>query len=431
MPRRCALLLAPATASAASRSHRLPRPHHPAPPARAAAPGRSATAPCWRALTGIDVVNDFRSADVAAGGEGAPLVPLLSPRAGRRRSQRPLAVLNIGGVANVTWIGAARTSILAFDTGPGNALIDDWVLRHTGRAVDADGALAARGPGRCAARGRASCADPYFAPRPAQIARPRRLRAPRARRNCRPADGAATLDRLHRGARWRRRRGISRAPPRAGWSPAAAGTTRPSWRRWRARLGVPVEPVEAVGWDGDALEAQAFAYLAVRSLAACRSACRPTTGARHPDARRPAAPGPLTFLTPRGVGFAGGLRESPIWRSSKPNPGETGASVRLGDRYDILPGSPAEGFRSPAAEAYRVIDRDRPSDRSSRSSASRACRRGRPLIDSLVGAARRDADEAARWGVVDWPLRGRRCFALIFEEPVTRLAATLDDPFRR
>ena len=95
-------------------------------------------------LTGIPVVFDFRTADVAAGGQGAPLVPLFH-RALASALERPLAVLNIGGVANVTWLGHGDDDVLAFDTGPGNALIDDWVLSRTGRGFDLDGALAASG----------------------------------------------------------------------------------------------------------------------------------------------------------------------------------------------------------------------------------------------------------------------------------------------
>src|SRR2546423_5815014 len=91
----------------------------------------------------LDVVADFRSADVAAGGEGAPLAPLYHA-ALAAALPKPIAVLNIGGVANVTWIGGPE-EILAFDTGPGNALIDDWVRRHTGAATDLDGALASVG----------------------------------------------------------------------------------------------------------------------------------------------------------------------------------------------------------------------------------------------------------------------------------------------
>ena len=82
-------------------------------------------------LTGIDVVCDFRGADVAAGGQGAPLAPLYHAALAAGLA-KPVAVLNLGGVGNVTWIGDGPDEILAFDTGPGNALIDDWVRRHTG-----------------------------------------------------------------------------------------------------------------------------------------------------------------------------------------------------------------------------------------------------------------------------------------------------------
>ena len=92
---------------------------------------------------GVPVAHDFRSADVAAGGQGAPLVPVYHA-ALAADLPKPLAVLNIGGVANVTWIGADG-ALLAFDTGPGNGPLDDWVFRHTGQAFDQDGALARSG----------------------------------------------------------------------------------------------------------------------------------------------------------------------------------------------------------------------------------------------------------------------------------------------
>src|SRR6185436_12575979 len=94
-------------------------------------------------LTGIDVVNDFRSADVSAGGQGAPLAPVYH-LARSRPLTKPVAVLNLGGVGNVTWIGEDGT-LIAFDTGPANALSDDWALRHTGTPLDVDGALAKSG----------------------------------------------------------------------------------------------------------------------------------------------------------------------------------------------------------------------------------------------------------------------------------------------
>src|SRR5581483_7002542 len=141
-------------------------------------------------LTGTDVVADFRSADVAAGGEGAPLAPLYHA-ALAARLEKPLAVLNLGGVANVTWLGPGPGDILAFDTGPGNALLDDWARRHTGRPADLGGALARAGRAS-AAHVEAFLAAPYFARRPPKSLDrdefrgfvPHRLGA---------ADGAATL----------------------------------------------------------------------------------------------------------------------------------------------------------------------------------------------------------------------------------------------
>src|SRR6201994_1905436 len=93
-------------------------------------------------LTGIDVVNDFRSADVKAGGQGAPLVPLYHAALVRKaaRYELPVVLVNIGGVGNVTYIG--KDQVLAFDTGPGNAPIDDWMLRHANQHLDTGGDFA-------------------------------------------------------------------------------------------------------------------------------------------------------------------------------------------------------------------------------------------------------------------------------------------------
>jgi anhydro-N-acetylmuramic acid kinase len=96
------------------------------------------------AATGIDVVHDLRAADCAAGGQGAPLVPVYHRALAAKVTERPIAFVNIGGVANITWIGVDG-ALIAFDTGPGNAMIDDWVMKRTGAARDEDGALAARG----------------------------------------------------------------------------------------------------------------------------------------------------------------------------------------------------------------------------------------------------------------------------------------------
>ncbi|MBL8672321.1 MAG: anhydro-N-acetylmuramic acid kinase [Alphaproteobacteria bacterium] len=227
-------------------------------------------------LTGIPVVSDFRSADVAAGGEGAPLVPAYH-QALAAGLERPLAVLNIGGVANVTYVGADG-ALLAFDTGPGNAPIDDWMLARAGAAFDAGGALALSGrPSAGVVAG--FLADPYFARLP-----PKSLDRdafamlkPAALGDLAPADGAATLVDCCAAA-------VAAAAahfpaPARRWLVTGGGRSNDAiMAALRQRLGVPVDPVDSVGWDGDALEAQAFAYLAVRSLKGLPLSFPGTTG---------------------------------------------------------------------------------------------------------------------------------------------------------
>jgi len=231
-------------------------------------------------LTGIDVVNDFRSADVAAGGQGAPLVPLFHA-ALAAALPRPLAVLNIGGVANVTWIGEEGVDgeIVAFDTGPGNAMLNDWTLRHTGRPADIGGALA--GSGRVDDGVLSALLKHAYFERPAPKSLDRDAFDPVPLKNLSAADGAATLAAFTAAA-------VARAQPLfprpvRRWLVAGGGRHNPAIMAALAdRLGALVAPVEAVGWDGDALEAQAFAYLAVRSLRGLPLSLPTTTGVSHP-----------------------------------------------------------------------------------------------------------------------------------------------------
>ena len=228
-------------------------------------------------LTGIDVVADFRSADVAAGGEGAPLAPLYHA-ALAARFEKPIAVLNIGGVANVTWIGGDG-AVIAFDTGPGNAPIDDWARRHTGEAADLDGALARAG--RASASHVARFLEhPYFARRPPKSLDRDDFRDA-APEGLSPPDGAATLTEMTAAA-VRAALPHFPAPPRQ-WLVCGGGRHNPAVMAALARaLAAPVRPVEAAGWDGDALEAQAFAYLAVRSALGLPLSLPSTTGAPRP-----------------------------------------------------------------------------------------------------------------------------------------------------
>ena len=216
-------------------------------------------------LTGISVTNDFRSSDVAAGGEGAPLAPVYHQALARSVPERPVVFVNIGGVANVTWIGSGGR-LLAFDTGPGNAPIDDWVKGHTGAAFDRDGTLARSGE-IAVDTWKALAASPYF-DHPAPKSLDRNEFDYRCLDGLTPADGAATLvhftaTSIARAADWFPER------PRV-WIICGGG------RRNRflvekitgllAPLGEQVQPAEHFGLNGDAIEAEAFAYLAVRSL---------------------------------------------------------------------------------------------------------------------------------------------------------------------
>ncbi|MEX2648936.1 MAG: anhydro-N-acetylmuramic acid kinase [Alphaproteobacteria bacterium] len=226
--------------------------------------------------TRIDIVANFRRADMAAGGQGAPLAPLYHA-ALALDLERPAAVLNLGGVANVTWLGADGR-ILAFDTGPGGALLDDWVLRLTGAPYDADGALARAGT-IDEARIAAVLAEPFFDRPPPKSLDRDAFGSPAAGLDL--ADGAATLTRLTARAVAIGRRHLPELPGR--WLVTGGGRRNPSLMAALAgELGVAVEPVESAGWDGDALEAEAFAYLAARSLRGLPLSLPSTTGCRRP-----------------------------------------------------------------------------------------------------------------------------------------------------
>ncbi|GAA4247073.1 anhydro-N-acetylmuramic acid kinase [Azospirillum formosense] len=228
--------------------------------------------------TGIAVVDDFRTADVAAGGQGAPLVPLFH-RALADALPRPLAVLNIGGVANVTWIGEGEDDVIACDTGPGNALVDDWVLSGQGARYDSGGALAARGNVDESALA-ALLAHPYF-DLPAPKSLDRDAFDPAPVRGLSVEDGAATLTAFTAASVARIVPHLPDAPLR--WLVCGGGRHNATLMGMLAdRLGVPVDPVEAVGWNGDALEAEAFAYLAVRSRKGLPLSLPATTGVPRP-----------------------------------------------------------------------------------------------------------------------------------------------------
>ena len=230
------------------------------------------------AATGIDVVGGFRSADVAAGGQGAPLAPLYH-RARAAGLAKPLAVLNLGGVGNVTYLGADDT-VLAFDTGPGNALVDDLIAARTGEQCDTGGRWAMTGTVADELLAR-WLADPFF-DRPPPKALDRDAFAVDEAARLDTANASATLTAFTAASVARAHDHLPATPVR--WLVTGGGRHNPAlMAALRARVTGTVEPVEAVGWDGDALEAEAFAYLAVRAAHGQPLSLPTTTGVPAPQ----------------------------------------------------------------------------------------------------------------------------------------------------
>ena len=231
---------------------------------------------------GIPVVYDFRAADVAAGGQGAPLAPVFH-RALVRQLQRdpPIAVLNLGGVANLTYIDGDE--LIACDTGPGNALLDDFLRQRTGDPLDTDGRKAAAGKVD-EARVEDLLRHPFFAlPPPKSLDRNEfRGWTDEALSGMGIEDGAATLTALTAAAAARIIAHLPRPP--ANWIVAGGGARNPTLMGMLTERLKParVDTAHAVGWSIDSLEAQAFAYLAVRSLRGLPITFPETTGAPCP-----------------------------------------------------------------------------------------------------------------------------------------------------
>jgi len=229
---------------------------------------------------GIDVVHDFRAADMAAGGQGAPLVPVyhraLAERAGL---PRPVVMVNLGGVANITFIDEDG-ELLAFDTGPGNAMIDDWVRHHTGKPRDEMGRFAARGK-TDHQRLEKLLGDPYFLKKPPKsLDRNAFSLVPLA--GMALEDGAATLTAFTVAALIC---ALAHLPAAPKMFILSGGGTRNATLLSSIRKLAPgrVETADELGGNADALEAQAFAYLAVRSLKQLPLTFPGTTGAPHPS----------------------------------------------------------------------------------------------------------------------------------------------------
>jgi anhydro-N-acetylmuramic acid kinase len=228
----------------------------------------------------IPVMHDFRAADVEAGGQGAPFVPVYH-RALAQTLQRdgPIVVVNIGGVSNITYIDGADT-LIACDTGPGNALLDDFMFRTMGQRFDCEGRMAAQGAVDVAWVMQA-LAHPFFAlPPPKSL--DRNDFASQILRGVSPADGAATLTAFTAEAIARIAPLLPKQP--RSWIVAGGGAHNLTMLRLlRERLEpATVETAEGLGWSGDAIEAQAFGFLAARGLKGLPLSYPATTGVPIP-----------------------------------------------------------------------------------------------------------------------------------------------------
>lgn len=233
--------------------------------------------PALASRLGIDVAYDFRAADINAGGEGAPIVPAFHRAlvaAGGMKGE--VALLNIGGVANVTYIAEGAAEPIACDTGPGNALIDDLMLQRTGAPIDRHGHMAARGRVNEATLLR-MLAHPFF-DQPPPKSLDRNAFALDAVAKLSTEDAAATLTAFTAAS-------VLRLFPHLPTQPqllivCGGGARNPILvRELVIRLPCKVTTADAVGWSADSMEAQAFAYLAARVLEGLPLTFPTTTGA--------------------------------------------------------------------------------------------------------------------------------------------------------
>lgn len=248
---------------------------------------------------GVPVVWDFRSSDVALGGQGAPLAPFWHWALARHiGAEAPVAFLNIGGVANITWADPRATSpdlphaLTAFDTGPGNAPIDDLVRARRGVARDTDGRLAADGRVDDAVLRRFLKDRYFFRMPPKSLDRNAFPELIKGVADLSDADAAATLTEAVAASAALALEHCDTAPVRLYVT--GGGRRNPEiMRRLARRVDCPVIPVEAAGLDGDMIEAQAFAYLAVRVARGWATTAPDTTGVAAPvGGGRISEPGP-------------------------------------------------------------------------------------------------------------------------------------------
>lgn len=228
--------------------------------------------------TGIDVVCDMRQADIRAGGQGAPLLPLYH-QALLSEQEKPVAVLNLGGVGNITYVGEGGDELVAFDCGPANAMMDDFMVLRTGASFDEDGAMASKGVVQNHLV-RAFLRHEYFKKPP-----PKSLDRNQWSIDCvrysTDENGMATLLEMAVSSVLEALKHLPKQPKHI----YVAGGGRKNLfliDYLASRMSMPVTPIDGLGWDGDATEAEGFAYLAVRSLLGEPLSLPSTTGVKWP-----------------------------------------------------------------------------------------------------------------------------------------------------
>ena len=225
----------------------------------------------------IKVISDFREDDMRASGQGAPLIPVFH-RALAEETAKPIAIVNLGGVANITGL-YSDDDMSAFDCGMANALIDDWMLKHTGEPFDRDGAMAASGT-----VDEEILADMlrhvfFKAFPPKSLDRDDFTTA--AVEGLSVADGAATLTAFSAEGVVRGLVQIDQRPEKLFVT--GGGRKNPTLLRMISeRSGIATTPIDKLGWNGDAVEAQGFAYMAVRRMRLLPVTFPTTTGATEP-----------------------------------------------------------------------------------------------------------------------------------------------------
>ncbi len=236
-------------------------------------------APAVAAGLGVPVVYDLRQDDIAAGGQGAPLAPVYHAALVRYSGMHtPTAVLNLGGVANLTLV-RADGGLEAFDTGPGVGMIDLVVQERTDRRCDEDGALARAGQANDRALN-AYLSDPYFTRRGPKSLDRFDFRLDRVV-SLSLADAAATLTAFTAEAVWRGLQACSEIPLRVVVT--GGGRRNPALMdAIRALCPLPVLTAEEAHWRGDSVEAEAFAFLAARSMLGLPISFPGTTGVPEP-----------------------------------------------------------------------------------------------------------------------------------------------------